>query len=145
MKLHARIEDAVYFPAFNAFEADIASKFSDDHKRNAEGRPTLLGLLDKAQESDEAFQEAMEALKKFCVGNRSHQENEELMLNLLKSKFKLEDVNYLFAQITSLDATSFDEVYVPGICDNLSSEGRFKFLSALKEISPANKYADMTM
>lgn len=143
MKLHARLEDTVYFPAFNALKENVAESFSDDHKKSAEGRPKLLELLDNAVNSDEAFEEGMAALRKFCDGNRNHQQREEEVLDPLKPQFERSAVKDLFARLAALDEESFNVTYCNGIYSHLPPNGREQFLSALQYCVPASQYAEI--
>jgi hypothetical protein len=141
MKLHARIEDAVYFPVFNDFRPNIAGSFSQDHKNSAEGRPKLLELLNNGANSEVDFNAAMEALKKFCIGNRAHQEKEETTLDPFKQLFKDAKVKDLFLKIAELDFESFSAIYVPGIYAHIPTDaGKQNFLKALEYVLSATQY-----
>ncbi|KAI9008514.1 hypothetical protein DFJ74DRAFT_359242 [Hyaloraphidium curvatum] len=145
MKLHAAIEDKAYFPAVNAKHAGMADRFMDDHKNSATGRPALLGLLDKAVESDADFAAAMEALRKFCAGNRAHQLAEEEVINpILPTSFTPAEAKEVIRKIVAVDPESFTSAYVPGICALLPIAGRNSFLKALETSLYPAQYATVT-
>jgi hypothetical protein len=136
MKLHARIEDAVFFPAVEAKQAGVTAKFGDDHKRSGEGRPALLALLDAGATSEEAYGAAMEALRKFCAGNRAHQLAEEEAINgLLTTAFTEPEASDVVRRIASLDAAGWGATYVPGILARLRDPQRLAFLRSLQMAS----------
>ena len=145
MKLHAQIEDKVYFPAVEAKHDGVTGRFSDDHKRSGEGRPQLLALLDAASEGDEQLAAAMAALRKFCDGNRAHQLAEEDVVNpLLPTTFSRDEAIDVVRRIAALDPASWNTTYVRGIVTRLPDAQRRAFLGSLKLAVPEDQYAEIS-
>ena len=133
LKLHARVEDAVFFPSVEKKFPGIATSYADDHKRSAEGRPKLLEALDKAKESDELFEDGMSAMRKFCEGNKNHQLGEEKVINPNLPSFSLEEQKQIVRAMAELDQESWNTTYCQGIFAHINDEKRMKFLKGLKQ------------
>ncbi|KAI9012213.1 hypothetical protein DFJ74DRAFT_683055 [Hyaloraphidium curvatum] len=144
LRLHARIEDGVFFPAVETKRPGLADRFEEDHRRSAAGRPALLDLLNKAKDSDAAFEEAMAAMRRFCSGNTAHQLGEEQEINpKLPEDFTQPEAIHVVRMMAELDQPSFNGPYVAGVFSRIPDSGRAAFLTSLRMSVSAAQYEEI--
>mmetsp|Transcript_29751 Transcript_29751/g.32397 ORF Transcript_29751/g.32397 Transcript_29751/m.32397 type:complete len:252 (+) Transcript_29751:135-890(+) len=141
LKIHARAEDTIFFPAVEKKFPGIATKYGDDHKRSAEGRPKLLEALDRAADSDELFEVGMATMRKFCEANKAHQLGEEEVINPNLPSFPLEEQRQIIKDMAELDPDSWNSTYCCGIFARVNDEKRMKFLKGLQQSISAAQFA----
>lgn len=146
MKMHATLEDGVYFPAVakQTHEPHLTVHFSGEHAAAAGARPRLLALLEKGGDGPEAYGEACTALQAYCSYNRKHQSGEEEKVNPVRDEyFTKAGAMDVVRAMAAFDAPNWNHTVVESVFARVNDDGRVAFLTSLKEAVPEQQYAEI--
>ena len=144
IRLHARQEEQVLFPALARKRPRLAVQFTEEHAVDLARLQIIQAEFAKAAADEEAVADLAELLRLWAASHREHLQHEERVISpALREVFRLEEATLVVRAIMEYDLPEYRSTQLRWVFQYLRSEERGVYLAMLQGCSPPEELRSM--